>query len=113
MPQHEGSTNTRFQSIVPGFVLLLIGVFSAPVGRPAQSGLDHVDITWMSISNMFYEIGSLGVVTDGYITRIPQSEFYGGGGGLANTRTASRPDAEGRRESHRRNRRCLEDRHSS
>jgi hypothetical protein len=49
----------------------------------------------MSISNMFYEIGSLGVVTDGYITRIPQSEFYGGGGGLANTRTAYRPDAEG------------------
>jgi hypothetical protein len=52
-------------------------------------------MTWMSISNMFYEIGSLGVVTDGYITRIPQSEFYGGGGGLANTRKAYRPDAEG------------------
>ena len=95
MPQHEGSRNTRFQFIVPGFVLVLIGLFSAPVGRPAQSGLDHVDITWMSVSNMFYEIGSLGVVTDGYITRIPQSEFYGGGGGLANTRTAYRPDAEG------------------
>jgi hypothetical protein len=75
-------------------VLLLVGVVSTVAGLP-QSGPDHVDMTWMSVSNMFYEIGSLGVVTDGYITRIPQSEFYGGGGGLANTRKAYRPDAEG------------------
>ncbi len=27
-----------------------------------------VDITWMSISNMYYEIGPLNIVTDGYIT---------------------------------------------
>ena len=49
----------------------------------------------MSISNMFYDIGPLGVVTDGYITRIPQSDFYGGGGGLAFTRRTHTPDVEG------------------
>jgi len=75
--------------------LLLIGVFLAGNAQPAlpvQAGPDHVDITWMSISNIFYEIGSLGVLTDGYITRIPQSAFYGGGGGLAYTRSLYRPD---------------------
>ena len=40
-----------------------------------------VDITWMSISNMYYEMGSLDIVTDGYITRLPQDAFFGGGGG--------------------------------
>jgi L-ascorbate metabolism protein UlaG (beta-lactamase superfamily) len=70
---------------------LLIAAVSllSPAAAP-----EHVDITWMSISNMFYEIGSLGIITDGYFTRIPQSEFYGGGGGLAYTRKAFRPDVE-------------------
>ena len=46
----------------------------------------------MSISNMYYEIGPLRVMTDGYFTRIPQSAFFGGGGGLANTRQPYKPD---------------------
>lgn len=75
--------------------LLLIGAFLAGTALPRQAGPNHVDITWMSISNIFYEIGSLGLVADGYITRIPQSHFYGGGGGLAYTRSAYRPDVEG------------------
>ncbi|MCM3878712.1 MAG: hypothetical protein ND807_01265 [Vicinamibacterales bacterium] len=59
-------------------------VFAAP---PA-----YVDITWMSISNMYYELGPLNVVTDGYITRIPESTFFGGGGGLASTKSAFTPN---------------------
>jgi hypothetical protein len=55
-------------------------------------GPAFVDMTWMSIANMYYRIGNFGVITDGYISRIPQAEFYGGGGGLANTRNAHRPD---------------------
>lgn len=51
-----------------------------------------VDITWFSISNMYYEIGPLKIVTDGYVTRLPQSAFYGGGGGLASTHDAYKPD---------------------
>lgn len=80
----------------PVTLLLLTGVLllSQPAS-PQRRGPDHVDITWMSISNMFYEIGTLGVITDGYITRIPQSEFYGGGGGLAYTRNPYHPDVEG------------------
>jgi hypothetical protein len=52
----------------------------------------YVDITWMSISNMYYELGPLNIITDGYITRIPESAFFGGGGGLASTRTPYKPD---------------------
>jgi hypothetical protein len=52
-----------------------------------------VDITWMSIANLFYELGSLRIVTDGYITRLPESAFFGGGGGFAQTRQSFKPDA--------------------
>ena len=76
-------------------LILLVGLSLTGMLLPQQVGPDHVDITWMSISNMFYEIGPLGIVTDGYITRIPQSEFYGGGGGLAFTRNAHAPDVDG------------------
>ena len=66
---------------------------SAAAQRPAAgTGPSYVDITWMSISNVLYELGTFGVLTDGYITRIPQSAFFGGGG-LAQTRQAFVPDA--------------------
>jgi hypothetical protein len=61
-----------------------VGVFAAP---PA-----YVDITWMSISNLYLEIGPLNIIADGYFTRIPQSAFFGGGGGLASTKTPYAPD---------------------
>ena len=64
--------------------LALQPMFAAP---PA-----FVDITWMSISNMYYEIGPLNIVTDGYITRLPQDAFFGGGGGYAQTKRAFTPD---------------------
>jgi len=60
---------------------------------PAQAaGPEYVDITWMSIANIFYQTETFGIVTDGYITRIPQSEFSGGGGGLASTRKPYKSD---------------------
>ena len=68
-------------------VLALSTLVSARAAGPA-----YVDITWMSISNLYYELGPLGIVTDGYITRIPQSVFFGGGGGLAQTKEASVPN---------------------
>ena len=58
----------------------------------AQDGPMHVDITWMSMANLHYQIGDVGVVTDGYISRIPEDAFFGGPSGLASTRRAYRPD---------------------
>ena len=69
---------------------IAIGMAVCTTGWAA--GPSYVDITWMSITNMYYELGGLGVVTDGYITRIPQKEFYGGGGGLARTHNPYKPD---------------------
>jgi hypothetical protein len=65
-------------------VYALQPMFAAP---PA-----FVDITWMSISNMYYELGPLNIVTDGYITRLPQDAFFGGGGGYAQTKRPFTPD---------------------
>lgn len=76
---------TRLASAAVLFaVCALQHAFAAP---PA-----FVDITWMSISNMYYELGPLNIVTDGYITRLPQDAFFGGGGGYAQTRRAFTPD---------------------
>src|SRR5258708_14256682 len=46
----------------------------------------------MSISNVYYQLGALKILTDGYFPRIPAGEFYGGGGGLAHTHDAFKPD---------------------
>jgi hypothetical protein len=75
-----------------------IVIAAAALGAPlaiatvSAAGPAFVDITWMSISNMYYELGPLNVVTDGYITRLPQDAFFGGGGGLAQTRRPFSPD---------------------
>lgn len=60
-----------------------------------RRGPDHVDLTWFSIANMYFEIGERRVLADGYITRLPQSLFSGGGGGLARTSQAFKPDVAG------------------
>ena len=72
------SCDNVFRSAV-GLALLTVVILSTPVWA---AGPAFVEMTWMSIANMYYRIGDVGVVTDGYITRLPQSEFYGGGGGL-------------------------------
>src|SRR5690348_8424608 len=59
----------------------------------AGAGPDHVSITWMSVTNIYYELDTLRILTDGYITRIARDEFYGGGGGYAFTRHPHRPNA--------------------
>ncbi|HTE45282.1 MAG TPA: MBL fold metallo-hydrolase, partial [Gemmatimonadaceae bacterium] len=59
--------------------------FAKPPARP-----DHVDITWMSVTNMYYELGDLRIVTDGYITRLPEKLFIGSG--LDSTREPATSD---------------------
>ncbi|HVY22455.1 MAG TPA: hypothetical protein VG962_03805 [Steroidobacteraceae bacterium] len=53
---------------------------------------DHVDLTWMSITNMYFEVGDQRILADGYFTRLPESNFYGGGGGYKNTHVPFRSD---------------------
>lgn len=61
-------------------------------GAAAHAAPDHVDITWMSIANVHFDLGDQQILADGYITRLPQDLFHGGGGGFAVTRRAMSPD---------------------
>ncbi|MEO8621796.1 MAG: hypothetical protein ABI625_12075 [bacterium] len=72
------------------FLQYIVAFLGAAAGSPATPS--YVDITWMSITNVYYEIGALHILTDGYISRVPQSEFHGGAGGLAQTHTPQVPD---------------------
>jgi hypothetical protein len=60
---------------------------------------DHVDITWMSITNVLFDFGQERVLADGYITRLPES-IFSGGGGVDVTSRAMRPDEAAVREVH-------------
>ena len=60
----------------------------------AVAGPSFVDITWMSMANTHYQIGDVGVVTDGYFSGLPVDDFYGDGGGLEHTRRPHQPDVD-------------------
>ena len=52
----------------------LLGLLSAPAHAAPP---DKISLTWMSIANWFIEVGDTRIVTDGYITRIPETAFSG------------------------------------
>jgi hypothetical protein len=54
---------------------------------PSAPGPLSVGITWASIANVYLELGSTSALIDGYITRLPSNDFFGGGSGLAYTHT--------------------------
>jgi hypothetical protein len=70
----------------------LVAIVLLGAAPAVAAGPRHVDITWMSIANVHFAIGDLRILADGYITRIPEREFHGGGGGYAYTRTPWKPD---------------------
>ncbi len=71
----------------------LATVVTASSTTPGAPPPSSVDITWMSISNVYYDFGTTGVLTDGYISRIPASEFFGGPSGLGHTGTPQVSDS--------------------
>lgn len=92
-PRHVGDGALSF--VAGTAKKLAVGVIALCATVSVQTtGPQYVDITWMSISNIYYELESLRILTDGYITRLPQSAFFGGGGGLATTRQPFKPDVE-------------------
>jgi hypothetical protein len=77
-------------------VLSLLALFATCTA--VQAAPDHVDLTWMSITNLYFEIGSRQVLADGYITRLPEENFSGGTSGYGTTRRPVRPDEAAVRE---------------
>jgi hypothetical protein len=67
------------------------GVAPAATRVPTDAPASSVDLTWLSITNLHLRVGALGILLDGYITRIPPSTFVESN--LLRTRAASRPDS--------------------
>jgi hypothetical protein len=61
-------------------------------GAWAHAAPDHVDITWLSITNMHFAAGEQRILADGYITRLPEELFHRGANGVASTRRGARSD---------------------
>jgi L-ascorbate metabolism protein UlaG (beta-lactamase superfamily) len=88
---YSAMSKESFRVVVRRAATILAALLVLP-GPLVAAGPASVDITWMSISNIYYEFGGTSVLTDGYISRIPEGAFFGGGGGLARTRTPQKPD---------------------
>ena len=82
--------NPMFRMLFAGAALL--------GGTQALAAPDHVDITWMSITNMYFDLGNRKILADGYITRLPPEIFYSGASGYGKTQRAARPDEAAVRE---------------
>jgi L-ascorbate metabolism protein UlaG (beta-lactamase superfamily) len=72
--------------VLAGTLLFLASTTAVPAA-PSE-----VHLTWMSIANIYIEAGPVKAVFDGYITRLPQAAFHGGGGGYAYTTRPFTPD---------------------
>jgi L-ascorbate metabolism protein UlaG (beta-lactamase superfamily) len=58
---------------------------------PAPEIGPHVDLTWLSIANVHFQVGPLTILADGYVTRLPQSAFADQA--LVHSTGAFRPDS--------------------
>lgn len=83
--------------------VLLAGCASSASPRPdwsareaalpasSASPAESVDITWLSVTNVYLRSGPVGILTDGYVTRLPKSAFVGEW--LQHSDNAYRPDS--------------------
>jgi L-ascorbate metabolism protein UlaG (beta-lactamase superfamily) len=54
----------------------------------------HVRLTWMSVTNWLFEVGTTRILMDGYITRIPEAAFSGVGFATATPTTPDEPSIQ-------------------
>jgi len=84
---------TVARRLLPGLAGAALASSMAGIASSADAPApDHVSITWMSVTNVYLELGPSRILANGYVTRIPKDEFYGGGGGYAFTRHPHSPD---------------------
>ena len=68
-------------------IVLPLGPFSSIYAQTEKP--KNVLLTWMSVTNWLFEVGNTRILTDGYITRIPEKAFSGVGFATA---TPTSPD---------------------
>lgn len=85
--------SVRASRIATLFVCAIACTPSSPTPRAPENGRlpEHVDVTWLSITNVHLRIGALNVLTDGYITRLQPELFVDRG--LVRSRGSARPDS--------------------
>jgi pimeloyl-ACP methyl ester carboxylesterase len=71
---------------------LLVTAVAATAQTRSATGPASVDITWMSISNMLYEFNSTGILTDGFVSRVPETLFSTGADGVRKSTAPFSPD---------------------
>jgi L-ascorbate metabolism protein UlaG (beta-lactamase superfamily) len=72
--------------------MVMTVTISLGAARPlwaASEKPQHVRLTWMSVTNWLFEVGTTRILMDGYITRIPEAAFSGVGFATA---TPTKPD---------------------
>ena len=55
---------------------------------------EQVRLTWMSVTNWLFEVGTTRILLDGYITRIPEAAFSGVGFATATPTTPDEPSIQ-------------------
>jgi len=80
--------------------VLLVGCASSASPKPdwtrreassSSTRASAVDIEWLSVTNVYLRVGALGILIDGYVTRLPASAFVDRT--MVRSRGAVRPDS--------------------
>jgi hypothetical protein len=100
MPKHDTTLRTAARLALAA---ILAGCTPAAGARPDWSAREaalpampsspaaSVDITWLSVTNVYLRVGPAGILTDGYVSRLPANAFVDQT--LARSRSAVRPDS--------------------
>ena len=80
--------------------VLLLGCASSASPKPdrttreapsSSTRASAIDIEWLSVTNVYFRVGALGILIDGYVTRLPANAFVDRT--MVRSRGAVRPDS--------------------